>query len=305
MQRTDTTITAADGETIELTSWLPDGEPSLIVHVMHGASEHLERYARIAGVLVASGYGVYAHDHHGHGRTAARSGSFGRRRRGGWEMIIADAHAVTEHVRARHPSARLVLFGHSMGSFIAQGYVERWGSELSGVVYSGSSHGLEGGADLVPILDQMAETAPDAPSELFAAIFAGFNAPFADECTTGFEWLSRDQRQVAAYVADPWCGTGNPLSNGFVADMIRGMLATWDPAAEEVVTKDLPTLVIAGDHDPVGGNGESVRALVARYEELGIGPVTLHLYPGARHELLNETNAADVDTDLLAWLATV
>ncbi|MDZ7733662.1 MAG: alpha/beta fold hydrolase [Acidimicrobiia bacterium] len=132
---------------------------------------------------------------------------------------------------AEHPGAPVVLVGHSMGSFLAQRYVQRWGDDLAGVVYSGSSHGLEGAEMILEMLAGPAAEAPDEPSELFAATFAGYNVPFADEVdATGYEWLSRDAAEVRAYVEDPWCGDDQPLSNGFVADMIQGMVDTWDPA---------------------------------------------------------------------------
>ena len=246
---------------------------------------------------------MWAQDHRGHGRTAERHGTPGVARPGGWDAMVEDLQVLTDRIRAEHPGVPVVLLGHSMGSFLAQGYVQRWGADLAGVVYSGSSHGLEGAEVVLELLAGPAAEAPDEPSELFAATFAGYNAPFAGgDDDTGYEWLSRDAEEVRAYVADRWAGDDVALTNGFVADMIRGMVHTWDAAAEARVPTDLPVLIVSGDQDPVGGFGEGARALERRYRDLGVADVTLRLYEGARHEPLNEINRDEVLADLVAWL---
>jgi alpha-beta hydrolase superfamily lysophospholipase len=144
----------------------------------------------------------------------------------------------------------------------------------------------------------------DQPSVVFAAMFGGFNEPFAGDGATGFEWLSRDAEEVRKYGDGPWCGF--PLSNGYVADMLAGTSAMWTPEAEANIRTDLPIYVMGGDQDPVGGaNVETVHELVGRYEALGAGPVTLKLYPGGRHEMLNELNRDEVERDLVAWIDSV
>ncbi len=301
--RTDLTLTGRDGVQFEATNWLPDTEPKLIVQMMHGASEHLERYARAAIALTEAGFGVYAHDHRGHGRTADRHGTHGIARPGGWAAMLDDASVVSDRIRTDHPEAEIVLFGHSMGSFVAQGYIERWGNDLSGVVLSGSSRGLEGSDELLPLLDSMADADPDSPSDLFAAMFAGFNEPFTSDSANGFEWLSCDTDEVSEYINDPWCGA--PLSNGFVADMVRGMVEAWEDEAEAKIPKNVPVLVMSGMQDPVGGFGESVSALATNFAVLGVERVTANLYPDGRHEMLNEINRDEVVADLVSWLSGV
>ncbi len=131
-------------------------------------------------------------------------------------------------------------------------------------------------------------------------MFAAFNEPFDEPGATGFEWLSRDEAEVQAYVDDPWCG--EPLSNGFVADMLEATAVMWQPEAEAGIPTGVPVLIFSGARDPVGGpDSASVRDLSARYEAAGV-PVTLRLYEGGRHEMLNEINRARVHADLLAWL---
>jgi len=298
----DLTLIGRDGQSFEATAWMPDRQVDTIVQIMHGASEHLLRYARVAAALNAAGIGVYAHDHRGHGRTADMHGRFGVARPGGWNAMLDDASVVTARIRADHPKAKIVLFGHSMGSYVAQGYIERWGDGLAGAILSGSSRGLEGSNELLPVLDAMADTDPDTPSEVFAAMFAGFNEPFTSDDATGFEWLSRDPAEVRKYVDDPWCGAEVPLTNGFVADMVHGMADTWTTEAEAGIPTMLPILVMSGLQDPVGGMGEAVGALVDNLRALGIKNVTANLYPDARHELLNETNRDEVTTDMITWL---
>ena len=133
----------------------------------------------------------------------------------------------------------------------------------------------------------------------------GLNEPFATavDDATGYEWLSRDADEVRIYVEDPWCG--GPLSNGFVTDMISGMAEMWSPAEENRIPTGLPILLVAGETDPVGDSGASVRELAERYEARGLVPVTLRLYPDARHEILNETNRDEVTHDLSDWIHAV
>ncbi len=303
----DTTFTfeAALGQQILCRRWYGDATPRAVVQIAHGASEHSDRYSRLAEVLVDAGYEVYANDHRGHGRTGAEFGRFGVARPGGWAGLVSDQHSLTGVIRGERPGTPIVLFGHSMGSMIAQGYIQQWADDLAGVVLSGTTGAsVVDDATLEMIVDFGAGEAADEPSELFAAMFAGFNAPFDGPGATGFEWLSRDEVEVGKYVEDPDCG--DPLSNGFVADMLSGSAEMWQPENEARISSDLAVYLFSGEHDPVGGEkAESVVALAARYEEMGIGPVTLRIYPDGRHEMLNETNRAEVHQDLLNWLATL
>jgi alpha-beta hydrolase superfamily lysophospholipase len=296
------TLETPDGSRLHVARWLPAGPPVAVVQIAHGASEHSARYGRVAAALVDAGYAVYANDHRGHGRTAEMAGVYGVARPGGWDAIVEDARMLTERIRADWPDLPIVLLGHSMGSMIAQGYLQRWGDDLDGLVLSGTTGGLAGTDDAIAVLEAAAQGAgADQPSEVFAAMFAGFNQPFAAPDATGFEWLSRDADEVRKYVEDDWCG--QPLSNGFVLDMLQGARAMWEPTSEAGIPRDVPMLVFSGDRDPVGGErGESVRGLVERYRALGVEDVTLVLYPEGRHEMFNETNRDEVTADLVAWL---
>jgi len=298
----------SDGVAVVVERWLPAGEPRAVVQLLHGGSEHAARYARLAEVLTAAGYAVYADDHRGHGRTAGDLERFGIAGNDAWERLLEDQKELTDHLRRIHTDRPIVLVGHSMGSFLGQGYIQRWGDSLRGAVLTGTAGSPSARAEEFHerVVAAIEREGRDAPSTDFAMLCLDFNDPFIDTAPasgpTGFEWLSRDTDEVQRYVDDPWCGL--PLSNGFVVDMMYGLAATWTPKNEDRVPRQLPVLIMAGDQDPVGLTGKSVRALTARYRELGV-PVTEILYRDARHEIFNETNRDEVHRDLVAWLEDV
>jgi alpha-beta hydrolase superfamily lysophospholipase len=307
MRSSEFTHQASDGKGLFVYRFLPDEGAKVlaVVHISHGMAEHAARYARVAESLTAAGYAVYANDHRGHGKTASTDelGFFASEH--GFGRVVADLAELVAHEKKEHPGLPVVLFGHSMGSMIAQSYLQRWGSGLKAAVLSGSMGGIPLDEATLGFIESTGQgEAADQPSEMFAAMFAGMNEPFAKDGATGFEWLSRDDAEVKKYVDDPWCGF--PLSNGYVADMMIAMNTTWQPASEANVAKGVPILVMSGEEDPVGGEkAASVKELVGRYEANGVGPVTLTLYPGGRHEMLNETNRDDVEADIVRWLDSV
>ncbi len=205
--------------------WTPEGTPRAIVLVAHGLSEHSGRYARLADALVGAGYAVYAPDHRGHGRTAASSG-VGRAGAAGLEGVLDDLHEVKKLATSEHESSPIVLFGHSMGSILAQAYAERYGDELVALVLSGSPGATDGLEEMVSAM----RTAVDAGlgDEPVSAL-DGMNESF-EPARTKFDWLSRDPAEVDAYVADPLCGDGMPPTYGFVADLMQLALDTMAPA---------------------------------------------------------------------------
>ena len=284
MEPTTSSFTStADGTEVVTHGWSGAGpSPVGVVQVAHGLAEHALRYGRFAEALNASGFVVHATDHRGHGSTGrAALGDFGV---AGFDGLVADVVQYGESLVRLHPGLPVFLFGHSMGSFAAQAALVDRSDLWAGVVLSGST-----------ALDVLAAGMADAPEP---AGLAAFNAGF--EHRTGFEWLSRDEDEVDAYVSDPWCGFETP------PETIPMLFAPGARLADQQVLagirRDLPVLVASGSEDPLAGGGQLVELLGQRYREAGLADVTVTVYPGARHEILNETNRDEVTADVVAWL---
>ena len=254
-------------------------DPRGVVQVAHGLAEHSARYDRFARVLNAAGYSVRATDHRGHGGSIAGTpGDFGAAGFGG---LIADVAAYGASVRGDLP---LFLFAHSMGSFAAQSVLLTHSEQYAGVVLSGST-----------ALDLLAAGLAEAEGPVG---LEAFNAGF--EHRTGYEWLSRDEAEVDRYVADPLCGFDLPDET--VPALFGAADTLADPTALAGIRSALPLLVVSGSDDPLAGGGQLVEVLGQRYRDAGLVDVTVKLYDGARHEILNETNRDQVSADVVAWL---
>ena len=302
MQSTTTTVTASDGIPLHTHRWLPEGPPKAVVQVAHGMAEHSARYARLAEALTAAGYAVYADDHRGHGATAADADHGYFADRDGWATVVEDVRAVTRFAQDEHPGLPVFLLGHSMGSFLARAYVIEDSRDLAGLVLSGTGGdpGLLGkvGAG-VAATEARVRGRRHVSALLDKLTFGQYNAAFKPN-RTDFDWLSRDDAEVDAYVADPLCG--RTFTSGFFADLLGGLSGINDRRKVAHVRRDLPILLVSGDKDPVGDNGKGVRAVREQYASVGVTDVTCTLYPGARHEIFNETNRDEVTADVIAWL---
>lgn len=278
---------AADGIEVAAYAWPEAGpSPKGVVQIAHGLGEHAMRYGRFATALNRAGYLVHATDHRGHGRTGQDNlGDFGSAGFGG---LIADVIQLGATVAEENPGLPVFLFGHSMGSFASQSIIADGAEPYAGVILSGSTaldvlaaNLVEAGADA------------DTPPGLEA-----FNAGF--EHRTGFEWLSRDEAEVDAYMADPWCGFDTPPETMPMLFEQAARLA--DPEVLSGVRSDLPLFLLSGTDDPLAGGGQLVELLADRYRKAGVEDVSVTLYESGRHEMLNETNRDTVTSDIISWL---
>jgi alpha-beta hydrolase superfamily lysophospholipase len=290
---------------LALYSWPAPAKPKAVVQIVHGLAEHAARYDRVAQALTAAGYAVYASDHRGHGQSARTPREYGHfAERDGFQRVVEDIFAINRSLQARHPGLPLVLFGHSFGSFVTQRYLGLHGDSLQAAVLSGTASGatalLRVALGIARV--ERLRVGPQNQSALLQKLtFGGYNAAFKPT-KTEFDWLSRDPEEVAKYVADPLCGFAVTTQSWF--DLLSGMLGNEAAALRARIPKHLPIYIMSGADDPTGRAGQGPKALAAAYGRAGLDQVTLRLYPGARHELLNETNRDDVTRDLIAWLGT-
>jgi len=171
-------FSAGDGTRISYRRWLPASTPKTVLQLVHGAAEHSSRYDRFAKLAVASGYAVYATDHRGHGRTRLRSGKTGDAGPDAWNRMVEDEIAFSQRLRTAHPGAKLVLFGHSLGSFMAQDYIERRADLLDALVLSGTSYRPAVPPQLIDLLNDAVRKEPLGDSAVWAGLFKDFNKPF-------------------------------------------------------------------------------------------------------------------------------
>ena len=334
MQTSLTRLTADDGTRLVVHIWLPEwlidgsllvadapeagapasasaaprpqvpgaARPRGIIVIAHGMAEHASRYARFAASAVEEGYAVLAEDHRGHGATAAPGGFGFVAEKGGWERVVADMGTVLDAARRAWPDVPVFLMGHSWGSFLARDLAARRGGELAGLILLGTGSGT--GALTRPAAAVCAGESrlrgPRHPSRLLNALaFGPYQRHFAPNRTEA-DWISRDAKEVDRYVADPWCGF--VCTSSFFRDLVAGQGVVNTASHAAAVPAELPMLLASGDRDPVGAMGRGVQRAATLYRRAGVREVSVLLYPGGRHELLNETNRDQVTGDILTWI---
>jgi alpha-beta hydrolase superfamily lysophospholipase len=290
-------IESVGGVHVTYRRWLPRGEIRATIQLVHGASEHSGRYERLAAALTGAGLAVYAMDLRGHGRTAEGTGT-GRFGAPGVDGVLDDVRALHLVAAEQHPGVPRLLLGHSMGSVIALAAAEQDGGDLAGLVLSGP---LGVDPHLVDTVSQLEVALAAGMADQPLNVLGPFNAAF-EPARTPYDWLSRDEAEVDAYVADPLSGDDMPLTYNYATRVFGLNIRAAGAEGVAELPDGLPVLLLSGQHDPVGGaDAAQVTALAGLLRDRGL-PVEQHVYPGARHEVFNETNRAEVVADLLAWI---
>ena len=282
--------------------WLPEGEPKAVVQILHGIAEFVERYDTFANYLTGLGYAVVAEDHMGHGQSINGGGIQGYFH-GGWFTAVEDSMQLMRDTMAAYPGVPYVLFGHSMGSFMARTILCKYpDSGISAAVICGTGWQP---TTALPAMVKMVElickkTGEEKPSELLQGIVFGSYNKKVEHPRTAFDWLTRDKEIVDAYIAHPLCGF--TASCGLLREMVKSFRYIQDPANLEKMKKDLPVFLIAGGDDPVGNYGKGIHKCADAFRKAGMTDVDLKLYPLGRHEILNEINKEEVFGDVVNWI---
>lgn len=262
----------ADGTGLAGFRWAGSCPPKAVLQLSHGAGEHAGRHLEPLTPIIEAGYLIYAADHRGHGLTSGMThlGDFGP---GGAPAAVDDMAVLSRLARAQNPDLPLILMGHSMGAMFSQAYILDHSALIDALILSGT-----------------AGPGPRAPG--------GPNSGYANP-RTDYDWLSRDEAEVDKYIADPFCGIRFKPESAASFTALRERKVGPEELAK--VKAGLPTYVLVGDEDPINGRLTRLTPLIDAYRAAGL-KVDLKVYPGGRHEMLNETNRAEVVADLLAWL---
>lgn len=289
---------------IHAVEWLPEnGPPRAVLQIAHGIAEHIKRYGDFASFLAEHGFAVVGNDHLGHGQSCKSPECLGFfAETNGWFTAVADMHLLYEAARKKWECLPYFLMGHSMGSFLARTYLTQYTGELSGCILSGTGQQSRALCSLGLAITNMekARLGKRGRSKLvYNLLFGAYNNHFKPVRTPA-DWISRDTQMVDDYIKDENCGFIPTL--GLVSDMLGGIRYITDEKNLLKMQKDLPVYFFSGEEDPVGSFGKGVKKAYASFRKAGCTNVSCKLYPGGRHEMLNETNREEVYEDVLRWL---
>ena len=311
------TIPSSDGKSSRtLYLFLPDTPPRAILQICHGMCEYLLRYQPFAEYLCAKGVLVCGIDNAGHGQGAASTAKEEKQGKKAGDPLLGhipggknlslpveDQYLVYEHLRKIYRHLPYLLFGHSMGSFLARKFITRYPDAMDGVILCGTSAGnqpLFWGILLARLLSLVFGKKHPSPL-LMKLSFGHYNDKFPGE--EGSAWLSRNRENVQRYDGDPLCGfTFTASTMGQMFGLLREINSEqW----YNELPLSLPLLLVSGEEDPVGGYGNDIREIYEKLQDRELCNVAMKLYPGDRHEILNEEDRETVYADILAFLEEV
>ena len=275
-----------------------------VLQICHGVAEHIARYDKFARALNERGIVVAGHDHLGHGKSLPEGDTpvyFGEGNT--WDTVVDDIYVLHQRLRQRYPDVPLCIMGHSMGSFLTRTYLIRYPGTVKAAVIMGtgwqSRTAVNGGLALANAI--AAVSGENATSDVVTELaFGSYNKLFAPN-RTKVDWLSADEENVDAYIADPMCGADATV--GLFRQMLHGIRFNQRMSHLRRMDREVPVLFVSGDKDPVGGCGKGVMQTYEAFKAAGMRDCTLKLYPELRHEILNErAYAGEITEDIASWL---
>ncbi len=273
-----------------------------VVQLAHGMIDYVARYEGLADYLTGEGY-IFAGNHHlGHGKTAGKSEDFGFfAEEGGVDFVIGDMHTMNKRLRELFPTLPIIIMGHSMGSFLARLYIERYPHSIKGAII----HGTSGPVGIAPLGSFLASVIRKFRGSRYRSnfidrmAFGAYNSHFP-KSEGDNAWLTRDTAAVAGKSEDKY--TSFKFTASGFCDLLKMIRSCNTKEWFENYPKELPTFIVSGDADPVGQYGKGPDYVYKHLLIAGCNSVSLKLYEGARHELFNEINKEEVFADLKAWL---
>ena len=297
------TLSAHDGLQLPGVLWLPEGDIRGIVQITHGMTEHIGRYTALAALLTENGFAAAGFDLRGHGKNPADTecASFGK---DGWQASLEDMRALHTLLHSEYPDVPLFMLGFSLGSFLLREYLSLYGEGIRGAIILGTGHQPKGVLRIMKtiVATQFKKAGFDGTTKLVHELsFGVYNRKFRPNRTES-DWLCADEAQLDRYLADPLCR--KEISAGLFYQLLDAMERTGSKHAYDRWNKQLPVLLLSGADDPVGDAGKGVKAVYAAMQKAGLAQAEMHLYSGARHDLLHEesTAAGSARSTLLAWL---
>lgn len=284
---------------------VPDAEPRAIVQIIHGIAEYIDRYDEFMSFLADNGIIAVGTDHLGHGKSIEseeQTGFFAYDN--GWDYAVRDEEVLRLAMHENYPELPIIVFGHSMGSFMARTLLIRYPDAFNAAIISGTGNqgaALVNGGLFMGNLVTGLKGAHHYSKFLNNLAFGNYNKMY-DNPKTEYDWLSRDEANVQKYIDDPLCGFIPSCS--LFRDMMTGVKFITNKKNLTAMNKDMPVYFMSGDMDPVGECGKGVQKAYNNFLEAGMKDVSIKLYPGGRHEMLNEINKDEVYTDILTWLGS-
>ena len=293
-----------DGNTeIHTIEWKPEGEVRAVLQICHGMVEYIRRYDEFAQFLCGEGYYVVGNDHLGHGKSIQAKSEYGFfNEKYGNACVLGDMHTLRQRTEKKYPGVPYFMLGHSMGSSLLRQYIQMYGNGLSGAVLMGTvadhkKAALLFGKRLCRVM--AAFRGWHYRSKMVDNLVLGaYNKKFKPARTRA-DWITSDNENLDMYVADPLCSFMSTVNAYY--NVFSGMIGIQRKESVYMIPKGLPVLFVSGADDPVGEFGKGVCKIYEKYRAAGIRDVTLRLYTGDRHEILNETDRDQVYKDLLGW----
>ena len=284
--------------------WMPDSENVAgIVQIVHGMAEYVERYEELAAYLTDRNFVVTGEDHLGHGKSVPEGGQQGYFcKQDPATVVVRDVHRLKKMTQELYPGVPYFILGHSMGSFITRNYICRYGTGIDGALILGTgmqSAGLLLASKTVAAIEGAFRGQRHVSRMMDKAAFGAYNRRIAEK-RTDYDWLSRDEERVDAYIADPDCGFVFTV-NGFKT-LFELISRAKKPENLRKIPAELPIFMASGAEDPVGNYGKGVEKAYRSLQGVGVRDLTLKLYPEDRHELMNEPDREQVMADIAEWL---
>ena len=276
--------------------------PKAIIQIEHGIVEHKERYVAFAEEMAKRGFAVFADDHLGHGKSATKEDYGWFCEKNGWNTVCEDILTLREIATKKFPNIPFILLGHSMGSFLSRTVAINNSELVDLLVLSGTgeqSPVIVALGKMVSKIEKLRLGGKGKSKLILTMAFGPYSKPFKPN-RTEYDWLSSDNSVVDNYIADDSCG-GPPTIDLFY-DMLCGLGYIGKKKNIKKIRKDLPIYIFSGDHDPVGNMGKGVTNIYNDYLSAGIKDVTMKLYEGGRHEMLNGPDKEKVINELCEWL---